>query len=85
MTLEDGTGGSKVTELLRNCFGNLNKNTFEFSDAPYCVRGVFTYQDVCVCECGHLNRFGPMNFGQKPFLLSLLVSHSTAIASSKHI
>ena len=30
MTLEDGTGGSKVTELLRNIFGNLNKNIFIF-------------------------------------------------------
>ena len=29
MTLEDGTGGSKVTELLRNSFGNLNKNIAE--------------------------------------------------------
>ena len=29
MTLEDGTGGSKVTELLRNSFRNLNKNIFD--------------------------------------------------------
>ena len=30
MTLEDGTSGSKVTETLRNSFGNLNKNIFDF-------------------------------------------------------
>ena len=30
MTLEDRTGGSKVTELLRNSFRNLNKDIFYF-------------------------------------------------------
>ena len=37
-----------------------------FSDAPYIVRDVSTYQDVCVCMCGcgHLNRFEQMNLCQ---------------------
>ena len=30
MTFEDRTGGSKVTELLRNSFQNLNENIFYF-------------------------------------------------------
>ena len=30
MTLEDRTGGSKVTKLLRNSFGNLNKSIIDF-------------------------------------------------------
>ena len=34
-----------------------------FSDAPYIVTGVSTYQDVCMCGC-HLNRFGQMNLLQ---------------------
>ena len=37
-----------------------NTYTILFSDASYIVRGVSTYQDVCLCVCfsGHLNRFG---------------------------
>ena len=36
-----------------------------FSDAPYIVRCVSTYQDVCVCICArHFNRFEQMNLCQ---------------------
>ena len=36
-----------------------------FSDAPYIVRGVSTYQDVCVfCVSGHLNILSE-RFGEK--------------------
>ena len=48
------------------------------------IRGVSTYQDVCLSS-GHWNRFGQMNLVSKPFILCLLVSHTTVIASRKLI
>ena len=44
---------------------------YNCSKSAWCiVRGVSTYQDVCVCVfcvSGHLNRFGQMNLVSKPF------------------
>ena len=46
MTLEDGTGGSKVTELLRNSFGNLNKNIFEFFEKQQEIKSLKNQKKV---------------------------------------
>ena len=63
----------QVIDLINNFGPNFYHLVTKFSDAPYIVKGVYTYQDVCVCSVrvsGHLNRFGPMIFCQNPLAVS---------------
>ena len=46
-----------------------------FSDAPYIVRGVSIYKDVCLS--GHLNRFGQMNLCQNIIFIFLDIKCNT--------